>query len=160
MVRARLRELRQQLVLRVHGSGANVTAATALELEPQPIFPDWIDEGTPQARAAGATRSADGRITSGEWSCTAGRFRWTYYYDEVIRILSGEVFIEIDGVFRRFGPGDTIFFPMGQTVRWHVPSFAHKAFFEARPGNIVEFLRTFSVARLWRRPPPPPGVLS
>jgi len=84
----------------------------------------------------------DGRIVSGEWTCTAGKFHWTYYEDEVIRILEGEAFIEIDGAFRRFGPGDTIFFPLGQTVRWHVPNFVHKTYFlAARAAPLISYVR-------------------
>jgi uncharacterized cupin superfamily protein len=145
MLRELLRDLRHELVLKVHGSGSEVRANSPLELMDSPICRDWIDEGAPQARASCAIRSADGRIASGEWTCTTGRFHWTYYEDEVIRILEGEAFIEVDGAFRRFGPGDTVFFPLGQTVRWYVPKFVRKAFVLARPGNTVDFLRTFSL---------------
>jgi uncharacterized cupin superfamily protein len=141
----RLKELRRKLVLKVHGSGSQVRGMNGMALKDQAICPEWIEEGDPQARAGEAVRSEDGRITAGEWTCTAGRFRWTYYHDEVIRILDGEVFLEIDGEHRRFGPGDTIFFPMGQTVRWHVPRYVHKFFFEARPSQVVEILRTFTL---------------
>ncbi len=141
-LRGRLKELRRRFVLRVHGSGTIVQSGPPGGLSDQPIPADWIDEGNPQTRASCAIRSADGRILSGEWHCTAGRFRWTYYEDEVIRILDGEAFIEIEGDYRRFGPGDTLFFPLGQTVRWHVPSFVHKVYFLSGPGRAVEFLRS------------------
>jgi uncharacterized cupin superfamily protein len=151
MLRDLLRGLRRKLVLRAHGSGREVRANGRVRMMESPICSDWIEEGAPQARASCAVRSADGRIASGEWTCTTGRFRWTYYEDEVIRILSGEAFIEVDGAFRRFGPGDTIFFPLGQTVRWHVPKFVHKAFVLSRPSAAVDFLRTFSLRRLLKR---------
>jgi uncharacterized cupin superfamily protein len=120
-------------------------------MQDQPIDPAWIEEGAPHAKASEAVRSADGRITSGEWSCTAGRFSWTYYEDEVVRILEGEVFIEVDGTFRRFQPGDMIFFPLGATVRWHVPRYVRKTFFMTRPGPLVELLRTFSLRTILQR---------
>jgi len=147
-----MRQLRRRLVLRVHGSGTAVRGGTAPDMQDQPINPEWIEEGAPRARASEAVRSADGRITSGEWSCTTGRFSWTYYEDEVIRILEGEVFIEIDGAYRRFGPGDMIFFPLGATVRWHVPQYVRKAFFSTKPGRLVEILRTFSLGGIRLRP--------
>ena len=156
MIRAQLRELRKRLVLSVHGSGLQVLGSPSLEMTDQPIPPAWIDEGAPQARASCAVRSADGRMMSGEWSCTAGRFTWTYYDDEFIRILAGEAFIEIEGVFRRFGPGDSVFFPLGQSARWHVPDYVHKVFFLSRPGRLVEFLRAFSIPGLRQRAPRSP----
>jgi uncharacterized protein len=145
MIRGHLKELRRRLVLKVHGSGTRVESGPGGNLADQPIPAEWIESGTPQARASCAIKSADGRIMAGEWTCTEGRFRWRYFDDEVIRILDGEAFIEIDGTFRRYGPGDTIFFPLGQTARWHVPAFVHKAFFLSRPGQVVEFLRTAHV---------------
>jgi uncharacterized cupin superfamily protein len=124
-------------------------------LEDQPIPPDWIESGTPQARGSCAIKSDDGRIQAGEWTCTAGKFRWHYFEDEVIRILEGEAFIEVDGTFQRFGPGDMVFFPLGQIARWHVPKFVHKTYFLAKPGNIVEFLRTAQVFGPKRAPESP-----
>ena len=145
MMRERLRELRRRLVLKVHGSGSNVTTAPAKELEDQPINPEWIDEGAPRARAHCPIQSEDGTILCGEWDCTAGRFRWTYFADEIVRILEGGALIEIDGKFRQIGPGDTVFFPLGQTVRWDVPKYVRKVFFIRHPGKVVEIMRSFKV---------------
>lgn len=111
----------------------------------QPIDPSWIDEGQPRARGATQVSSADGTIHSGEWECTAGRFRWTYYEDEMVHILEGEASIEVDGVMRSIGPGDAVFFPLGQTVRWHVPKYIRKVFFLRHPNKVVNFMRTFKV---------------
>jgi uncharacterized protein len=159
MLRAQLKELRRKLVLKVHGSGSRVQGVAAAELREQQISRDWIDEGDPRTQGSCAVRSDDGRLFSGEWTCTAGRFRWTYFEDEIIRILDGEIFLEIDGEFRRFGPGATIFFPMGQTVRWHVPHFVHKAYFISHPGRFVQLLRTFQLPG-FARPAQPPSIAS
>jgi uncharacterized cupin superfamily protein len=142
--------LRRELVLRAHGSGRHVRAATADrgEMMPCPIPADWIDEGTPVARARGGAKAADGSVGIGEWDCTAGAFHWTYYEDELIRIVEGEVEIEVDGTFRTFGPNDTVFFPMGSTVRWRVPRYVRKICFMRRPGLLVEVLRKFSIRAL------------
>jgi uncharacterized cupin superfamily protein len=158
MIRSYLKALRGRLITTVHGSGTCVQGAPAAKLKDQPIPTDWIESGSPQARASCVIKSVDGRISSGEWTCTAGKFHWCYYEDEVIRILGGEAFIEIDGTFRRFGPGDTIFFPLGQTVRWHVPTFVHKVFFLSGPGRVVDFLRTAHVPGL--KPAPAPSLLA
>jgi uncharacterized protein len=148
MIRAQLKEWRRRFVLKVHGSGTALESGAPGNLKDQPIPADWIESGDPHARGSCSVKSVDGRIQAGEWTCTAGRFCWHYYEDEVIRILEGEAFIEIDGTFRRFGPGDMVFFPMGQTARWHVPSFVHKTYFLAKPGDFVEFLRTARVHSL------------
>lgn len=138
-------------MLKVHGTGTRVVATPRQALVDQPINSEWIIEGSPRARAFEAVRADDGSVTAGEWDCTAGRFRWTYYEDEIIRILEGEAHIEIDGEFRTVGPGDTVFFPLGQTVRWHVPSYVRKVFFLRRPGPVVEVMRTFSFRKLLAR---------
>ena len=54
---------------------------------------EWVLEGSPQARATAIARSRDGAMTVIAWSCTKGRFRWQYYVDEMLHILSGEVII-------------------------------------------------------------------
>jgi len=144
-MRERLRQLRRTLVLKVHGSGSNVATSPPQPLEDEPINPEWIDEGAPKARGNCPIRSEDETIASGEWECTAGRFRWTYYSDEIIRILEGEALIEVDGSFRQIGPGDTVFFPLGQTVRWIVPKYVHKVFFKRRPSKVVEIMRSFKI---------------
>jgi uncharacterized cupin superfamily protein len=145
MLRERLRSIRRDLVLRVHGSGSSVATSSRRELTDQPIDPSWIDEGQPRARGATQVSSVDGTIHSGEWECTAGRFRWTYYEDEMVHILEGEAFIEVDGAMRSIGPGDAVFFPLGQTVRWHVPKYIRKIFFIRHPSKVVNVMRTFKV---------------
>lgn len=131
--------------MRVHGSGSHVATSPRRELGDQPINPTWIDEGQPRARGATQVSSTDGTIHSGEWECTAGRFRWTYYEDEMVHVLEGEAFIEVEGAMRSIGPGDAVFFPLGQTVRWHVPKYIRKIFFIRHPNKVVNVLRTFKV---------------
>lgn len=145
MLRERLRSLRRDVVLRVHGSGSTVATSPRRELTDQPIDPTWIDEGQPRARGATYVSSVDGTIHSGEWECTAGRFRWTYYEDEMVHILEGQAFVEVDGAMRAIGPGDSVFFPLGQTVRWYVPEYVRKIFFIRHPNKVVNALRTFKV---------------
>jgi uncharacterized cupin superfamily protein len=92
-----------------------------VELVPSPFPAEWVLEGRPQARATAIARSSDGAMTVIAWSCTKGRFRWQYSVDEMVHILSGEVFItDQSGAERRLGPGDTAFFPAGSASVWHV----------------------------------------
>ena len=97
------------------------------ELDPSPIHPSWILEGTPQARSTRLTRSADRTASVYAWSCTAGRFRWYYELDEFLHIVSGEVFVTNEnGDVRRLGPGDLAYFPAGSTSLWYVPKEVRK----------------------------------
>ena len=57
-------------------------APADVELAPNPINPDWVIEGTPQARARLLAESADGTSSVMVWSCTPGRFEWHYAVDE------------------------------------------------------------------------------
>jgi uncharacterized protein len=105
-----------------------VFAAPAdIELVPDPIYSRWIIEGTPQARSRCLALSADGTSSVMAWSCTAGRFHWYYKVDEVVHIISGEVFVTDEkGEIRRLGPGDMAFFPAGSHSVWHVPEEVRK----------------------------------
>ncbi len=61
------------------------------------------------------------------WSCTAGRFVWCYKVDEMLHVISGEVFVTDEkGAVRRLGPGDMAFFPAGARSVWHVPHEVRK----------------------------------
>jgi uncharacterized protein len=115
----------------LHNAGAAMQITFAdpatVALDPAPIEAGWIVEGTPQARARELARSADGTAVVVAWSCTAGRFNWHYGVDEMVHVISGEVFItDGDGVERRLGPGDMAFFPAGSRSLWHVPVAVRK----------------------------------
>src|SRR4051812_28744949 len=53
-----------------------IASGTGVELEPNPIEPDWVHDGSPQARSRLLSRSADGLAMTMEWDCTAGEFEW------------------------------------------------------------------------------------
>jgi len=98
-----------------------------VELDTDPIRSDWVIEGTPQVRSKNLARSADGASSVMVWACTAGRFVWCYKVDEMLHILSGEVFVTDDkSTVRRLGPGDMAFFPAGARSVWHVPHEVRK----------------------------------
>ena len=99
-----------------------VFAAPAdVELLPAPISAQWIIEGAPRARSKRLATSADGTVSVIAWSCTPGRFNWHYAVDEILHIISGEVFVaDENGESRRLGPVDMAFFPAGSSSLWHV----------------------------------------
>ncbi len=98
-----------------------------VELELDPIRSDWVIEGTPQVRSKYLAQSADGASSVMAWSCTAGRFIWCYKVDEMLHVVSGEVFVtDENGAVRRLGPGDMAFFPAGARSVWHVPHEVRK----------------------------------
>ena len=102
-------------------------APAHVELVPDPIRPNWIIEGKPEARSLRLAESADGSSSVMAWSCTAGRFRWCYAVDETVHIISGEVFVtDESGATRRLGPGDMAFFPAGSRSTWTVPNEVRK----------------------------------
>ncbi len=105
------------------------TAQSPAELPPMPINPDWIQEGTPAARGAVLTQSKDKLLSSGFWSCTAGKFKWVFAWDEFVYILEGEATIrEEGGATHTLKAGDIAHFPRGLTTTWHVPKFVRKFF--------------------------------
>ncbi|MFP6700882.1 MAG: cupin domain-containing protein, partial [Planctomycetaceae bacterium] len=71
--------------------------ANSDELPDMPIEPSWIEEGTPVARGTVLVQSADKLLSSGLWSCTAGKFRWEFGWDEFVHVLEGEVTITEEG---------------------------------------------------------------
>jgi len=105
-----------------------VTATPAnVELQPEPIPPEWILSGTPVARSHKLATSHDWTSTIVVWDCTAGSFKWHYGQDEVILVISGEaVRIKENGEEQRFGPGDLGFFPAGTSCTWRVDDHIRK----------------------------------
>jgi uncharacterized cupin superfamily protein len=124
-------------------------ANTDVELKSAPIRREWIIEGEPMARNHVLALSQDRMATTLVWDCTAGRFRWIYDTDETIHILEGEVHLtQVDGVTKRLGAGDVVFFPAGSSATWHVDSYVRKlAFFrQPVPRPMSLFLRAFRKA--------------
>jgi uncharacterized cupin superfamily protein len=97
-------------------------AAIELELQTEPISPDWVLSGTPVSRSKNLARSRDWTSNIVVWECNSGQFNWHYSKDEVIVVVSGEAFmINESGQEKRIGPGDLGFFPAGTSCTWRVP---------------------------------------
>jgi uncharacterized cupin superfamily protein len=119
---------------------STITFGTSAALVPNPIRPEWIIEGAPQARALKLSGSADGTASTYLWDCTAGRFNWFYSFDETFHILEGGVLlVEPSGASRHVGPGDTVFFPDGSQAEWTVERYVKKLAFcrTPLPGSLV-----------------------
>ena len=104
-------------------------SAVTGELPAMPIEPSWILEGAPEARGTVLLQSADKLVSSGLWSCTAGRFQWTFGWDEFVHVLEGEATItEEGGNTYTLKAGDSAHFPLGLKTEWHVPKYVRKVF--------------------------------
>ncbi len=113
-----------------------VFTATVLDpaqLQPAPIRPGWILEGKPEARCAHLSTGTRGWADTAHWSCTAGKFRWHYGWDETVLFLEGEVFITDEAGRTCHGvPGTSVLFPAGTSAVWEVPQYIRKIAFNHR----------------------------
>jgi len=115
-------------------------APADIDLNPNPIHPDWVIEGKPQARAKCLAQSADRTASVMAWFCTPGR-------DETVHIIAGEVFVTDEkGEVRRLGPGDMVYFPAGSRSNWYIPHEIRKIAFcrQAMPRPVGVMLRTWN----------------
>ena len=108
----------------VYASGMSVPLQSA------PIPPTWVRAGTPEARNAILSSSADGLAMTLAWDCTAGEFKWEYDIDETIYFVEGTATIST-GKFaaRKFGPGDVLFLSRGTVASWRVETYVRKVAF-------------------------------
>ena len=108
------------------------------ELPDMPIDPAWVLDGRPTAKGTVLLQSADKLVSSGLWSCTAGRFRWVFSWDEFVHVLEGEVTIrEEGGTSHTLRAGDFAHFPRGLKTEWHVPNYVRKVFTLRTPEPFV-----------------------
>jgi hypothetical protein len=105
------------------------TSIESALMQPAPIDPSWIIQGTPRARWAELSRSRDRTASTVLWDCTAGEFNWSYGEDETVHILEGEAIIENGSECRSIRPGDVVLFHAGSTWRWRVPLYVKKVAF-------------------------------
>src|SRR5437899_11755789 len=107
-----------------------VDAGAAADLRPAPIPPDWILNGTPEARSKDLARSDDRTSHSMVWECTAGRLNWHYNKEETSVDISRAAFIT-NGQREepRLGSGDVVLFAAGPSCTWSAPTYnKHAAF--------------------------------
>ncbi len=141
MLRTILSRLAQKYVRLVHVRGASPEHGRAPGRDgiwnPQPLNPQHVREGSPVARVCEFGETSDRGMSFGAWDCTAGRFKWVYYVDEVITIIEGEAFVEINGVEEHLTAGSMFYFPFGTVAHWHVPEYIRKHFILRHPSQIA-----------------------
>jgi uncharacterized cupin superfamily protein len=121
-----------------------------------PIAPEAILEGEPVARTCNLSESPDRGISMNLWDCTAGRFRWDYYGDELLQVLEGEVRItDASGEVTVLRAGDTAHFDAGERTIWDVPVYVRKLAFhripQTLPARVQRKLRVLSKRSRRRR---------
>lgn len=103
------------------------SVSTTDDLAPDPMDPSWILEGNPQTRSRRLFLSPDRTISAILWDSTAGKFDWHYDFDEIIQIVDGEVELTFpSGTVTTVRPGDVVYFPGAQIVRFNVPTYVRK----------------------------------
>lgn len=118
---------------------AHARANTAA-MEPWPLSPGSILEGSPEASGAALLRSEDGRKSRGFWRCTPGRFTWAFEYDETIVVVEGRATVEFDtGEIIELAPGVMAFFERGHASIWTVHETIVKGYHaDSSPGEAGE----------------------
>jgi uncharacterized cupin superfamily protein len=111
-------------------------------LQSSPIPPDWVLEGEPEAKCRNLSQIGDMWTVVDHWSCTAGKFRWQYFFDETILILEGEAFItDENGIKYHAVPGTALSFPDGSSAVWQVPDYVRKIAFNQK--SVPSYLHFF-----------------
>lgn len=96
-------------------------------MDPSPIDPSTIIEGSPVARSTQLLGSDDRRLNTSMWDCTAGRFSWFFGCDEIVHIVEGSVTVtDEQGRSRTLGVGDVALFQQGSTTTWDVADYVRK----------------------------------
>lgn len=108
--------------------------AFGMELKDAPIEPSWILAGSPRARLAEHSRSADEAAVTAVWDCTEGQFRWYFGWDETVIILEGEVHVTAeDGTERVLKTGDIAYFKGKTWATWTIETYVKKIAFVRKP---------------------------
>jgi len=111
-----------------------VISSDHIAFKPAPIPADWVLSGNPVAHNSVQFLSKDKLQMTLFWHCTAGSFRWHYDEDETIQVLEGGMTLCFDdGVTRRCGPGDLVFFPAGTSCVWIIEHEVKKLAFFREP---------------------------
>lgn len=99
-----------------------------LELEPAPLDPDSILEGSPEVSELVLDTSADGKVVRGVWQITPGVIR-DVEYDEIFVVVSGRATIEIEGgETLELEPGVTGVLRAGDRGTWTIHETLRKVF--------------------------------
>jgi uncharacterized cupin superfamily protein len=104
------------------------------EMEPEPIDPDQVIDGDPQAFDLTISETDEGREVAGLWMCTPGTFSDTEQ-EEAFVVIRGHAEVEMaDGTRIALGPGSTHSFRASEETVWKVTQPLVKCYW-ARPGK-------------------------
>ncbi len=103
----------------------------ALQTHPEKTPKPTAIDGTPADSAVSLWERSDGKVLTGTWECTPGRFVTSRDgINEVVYILSGRgTLIADDGTETEYQPGDAIALLDGFTGEWHVRETTRKVYF-------------------------------
>lgn len=100
----------------------------ALELEPDPLDPGQVLEGSPEVSSLVLDTSPDGRIERGVWEITEGVVS-DVEADELFVVLSGRATVEVEGGEPlELGPGTVGILRAGERTVWRVRERLRKVF--------------------------------
>ena len=102
--------------------------AADVDLEPEPLDPAQVVDGTPRTSGAVLWESHDGRIVRGVWRCTTGTVT-DVEQDELFVVIEGRATIEIaNGPVLDVGPGSVCVLERGARTTWTVHEPLLKAY--------------------------------
>ena len=101
-------------------------APAAAGLEPDPLDPEQILEGSPETSAHVLAATPEGG-ESGVWRCTPGRFS-DVEADETFVVIEGRATIEWEGGLVEVGPGDVCVLEAGTETVWTIHETILKGF--------------------------------
>lgn len=100
-----------------------------------------VTAGAPQSRYC--LHACAKRISTGQWSCTAGEFDWTYDGDEIVSILEGSAYLTYEGRTRLVSAGDTVHFTPQTIVHWRIEEYVRKFWVIHSPTLLDRAMRFF-----------------
>jgi uncharacterized cupin superfamily protein len=101
---------------------------SSVELEPAPLDPSQVVQGTPEVAERVLWSSADGRRHRGVWQHTPG-VSTDVEVDELFVVVSGRATIEVEGgPTLEVGPGDVGVLEAGARTTWRVHETLRKVF--------------------------------
>jgi uncharacterized cupin superfamily protein len=113
--------------------GSFVHRVAELELEPAPLDPETIVEGTPEVSELVLDTSPDGRVTRGVWQITPGVVA-DVEADEVFVVVSGRATVEVEGgPTLELEPGVVGVLQAGDRAVWRIHETLRKVFGRRSP---------------------------
>ena len=114
--------------------GSFVERVAELELEPAPLDPATILEGTPEVSELVLATSQDGRVVRGVWQITPGVVR-DVEADELFVIVSGRATVEVEGgATLELESGVVGVLRAGDRAVWRIQETLRKVFQITEPG--------------------------